>query len=1507
MRFAAPVRSLGFSVVCCLTLILSSYTHAQVRPLINQPVDPAQRQTLTSAQSPRLKSATDLGRADASLPMKDMLLTLRSSSNPAAMQQYVASLHNPNSPNYKKWLTPEQFAAKFGVADADVTTVSAWLQSNGLKVEQVSRGKSWIRFSGTASQVESAFQTEIHKYASTTGADANGTHYANANGISIPAALSPAVAGVVSMSNFFSSPQHTTPQSMVRGANGKMKLVASQSAAPARNSSASPQLTGTNGQELNYIAPGDFAAIYDAQSVVASGINGSGVSIAVVGRSDISISDVEAFRTVSGLPFNDPSVIYATTDPGDVSGDDVEATLDVEWSAAVAPQATINYVIGASTNTTDGVDLASSYIVDNVTAPIMTVSFGACEAEVADSEIAFYHSLWEQAAAEGITVLVAAGDSGSSGCNAPGNPSTVYGFGVNALASTPYNLAVGGTEFNDLAAQSTYWSLTNSGVQSSAKGYIPEAAWNESCAEEIVPGQTNCLFPPGYIYSYAGGGGASSCISRTTDSSGDEWCAAGEPKPAWQTGSGVPKDGVRDLPDVSLAAASEHDPFVFCFQGGCQWTTNSDGSITLDQAGLVGGTSDASPSMASILALVEQKAGTFQGIANYELYSLASKQGSSCNASNRTDPTQPNTCVFNDITLGSNAVPCFNGNQDCGGTDQPVQVGYTLPPAVFPPDSYTTGQDTTTGYDLATGLGSVDVANLVNAWGTLNQVKSTTTLALSKTTFQHGTQITLSGAVTPASGSGKPSGEVVITVSSGNVAVVSISVSSGAYSGTTINLPGGTYTVTATYSGNASYASSASAPVSVTVTPENSVVTGTSYAYSPLRIFGGNILRQTNTAILGYPWFLQFNVAGVSGSNIATGNIKLTVGSTNIGTFPVSSTGEIYVDCGVGTGCDFPIGTVNITASYSGSASLNASTTTYQFNLLGGRAGWATTVNNQTPIANTNAVGYVTFGELVDPSVPPTGTVTLTRSDTGATLGTGKISAAGIATIPFNAGVGTYQLLAQWPGDANYTLGDNYVTTSVQTESNPGTAAVSVSLNVTGSSFTLGQATTYTVTVTPKQKNSATPIGYVDLWTSSGAVSPFAALDGTQPAPQSILLAGGKATGVIHWSTAGPQSLSIVYEGDANFAGANSSTVAATVAKVAPTLAVQTSSSYVAVGATSSATAQVGNPLASVGVASPTGTVQFYDALNGAAAKAIGTPQAIVSGNGGVLLATLATALPTGSNVISATYSGDPNWATVTAATSAPVSVTTPDFQLTAPTGTIAVAVGQSTTISLASQSILGYSTPIAITCGTLPAGVTCNAANITPGTSGSVTLATTAPGMTSNALNRRNDLRNMTPALALAGLLLLFIPRRRKLQYLAMVLLIVGITGSITGCGGGSSSQPTAVTLTSSNTKTASGAAVTFQAAVQSSSSTGTVTFSADGVAMGQPVTIANGAASFTTSSLSVGTHAITAAYSASSGSTSTTSSDTLEQAITGNFTLTITGTSGSDTHSVTLPITLN
>jgi len=1224
----AVARGLFAAVV---SFSLSGLAVAQATPQITRSVDASVRTTISGTVHPLANAQNDRGRVDASLTMKDMILTLHASTaQRAQLRQLTDDLHNASSASYHKWLTPAQFGAQYGPADDDLKTAKDWLVANGFKIEEVSAAKTWIRFSGVAQQVEQSFGTEIHKY-SVKGA----THYANSKALSLPTALAPAVSGVVSVNNFEKRPQHITPNTVARNADGKLARVSASSTAPTTAGidptlAARPAFTYTGSQEENYLAPGDFAKLYNTTPLLNAGVDGTGVSIAIVGRSDISLSDVEAFRTLFKLPFNDPKIIYATTDPGVISGDDEEAILDVEWSGAVAPKANINYVIGATTLTTDGVDISAAYIVDHAVAPIMSISFGECESEVGPTEMAFYNDLWQQASVEGITVMVSSGDGGSSDCVIPSEyRATPYSLGVNGLASTPYNIAVGGTELNDIDTN-TYWNIANGPNLSSIKGYVPEAAWNESCNADLPVTATNCYYNPTYESTYAGGGGASSCATTSTDEYGDVTCAAGYAKPSWQTGVGVPKDAVRDLPDVALAAAASHDGFLLCYNGSCQWTTNSDGSLTLTQASVIGGTSAASPSFAGLMALVEQKNGIYQGQANYQLYKIAAQQSpSSCNSATETSPTQSTACVFHDITTGSNAISCIYGDTDCT-----VAVpGSTL-------FGYLSGFSAKTGYDQTTGLGSINAANLVAAWEKVKLLGSVAHLALSKTTFTHGTPVTVIADVQAAVGTGTPSGSIMLR-SSKQLLLNPEVLTGGSYSGSINNLPGGTYQIAAEYGGDATFSGSTSNTVTLKVSPESSSATGTTYTASRFYILGRQPIIEASSAKLGNAFYVQFQIAGKSGNGIPTGSVALSVGSKSIGTFPLDATGTIYVPCGPSTTCDFGLGTYTFTAAYSGDSSFTPTTSTVPFTLTKGTLNFAVALNNQTPAPFGRVEATVYFNN--DPAVLPTGTVTLTRDDTGATIATGTIDKTGIATIPFLAPRGTYSVLASWTGDTNYTAGylasyEQIVTTGA------GSLATSTGISANAGSSVMGQLTQFTVKVAAMSKTTKLPTGTITLYSQEGQLA------------ASMAVIGGQATGFVQWGHVAVEKVYASYSGDANFAASNSSFWTIPVSRATPSLALTANATTVTAGSESSITAILSSSLSSTNVVAPSGSIQFYDSVNGAATVAIGTPQALNGGNGGSILATLAPILPAGRNTITAKYSGDTNWNAASSSTTIEVS-----------------------------------------------------------------------------------------------------------------------------------------------------------------------------------------------------------------------------------------------------------
>ena len=655
-----------------------------------------------------------IDRADSSLAMDRMILsfTMRSEAQ-AALEHLLMDQQDPGSPRYHQWLTPEQFAASFGPTPEERAKVVAWLQSQGFTIDEVARGGMSITFSGNAGQVEQAFRTPIMEY------QIQGElRHANATDPSIPAELAGLVGGVVTLHNIPRQAMHTA----IRALTAEER---------ARLDGAKPDYTSSTGS--HYLTPGDFATIYDLNPLYTAGIDGTGVTIAIVGRTNPGTTNWSSFRSKMGLTANTPAIILAGANPGDLGKDeDGEADLDAEWSGAVAKKATIDFVCSASSGSTDGVDLAATYIVNQRLAPVLSTSFGSCESAMGTTENAFFNNLWKQAAAQGMSAFVAAGDAGASGCSG-GADTTGTGRAVNGLGSTPYNVAVGGTMFQE--GSGTYWTaLNNSATQASVISYIPEVAWNE--------GSFN-----GGTGLWATGGGVSTVYA----------------KPSWQATTGVPGDGMRDVPDVSLSAAA-HDGYMLQSQG---------------QTWIASGTSAASPAFAGIMALVVQKTGVWQGNPNPTLYAKATAQFAGGPA------------IFHDITSGNNTVT---------GT-----VGYSAG----------------SGYDLVTGLGSVDGALLVGNWGGVSISSATGSVGLltgSTATLTFSMTGTSSGSIAWSTSGGTLTAGTCSKAGSSGVTTCSATFSASA---------AGSYTIT----GTASVSPNPAATITVNVhdahlTGTGSTVTG---------------------------------------------------------------------------------------------------------------------------------------------------------------------------------------------------------------------------------------------------------------------------------------------------------------------------------------------------------------------------------------------------------------------------------------------------------------------------------------------------------------------------------------------------------------------------------------------------------------------------------------------------------------------------------------------------------
>jgi hypothetical protein len=1161
-----PVLSRLVASVLLAAPVFAAALHAQktipARPLIVEHVDEARLATLTGNTRPEARAAYDRGAVRESLPMPGMILILRrSAEREAAIEAYAESQQDSSSPNYHHWLTAAQQGEQFGPAQSDIDAITAWLQNNGFTVDSIAKNRMTIQFSGTAGQVQSAFHTEIHNL------NVKGeSHIANMRDPQIPAALAPAVVGVEALHNFFPRPLHHLGAQVRRNENGKweristpVKPVQSKTAAAPSGKIGDLPLFNTGGTtsgaaNIEDIGPYDFATIYNLLPLWNAGtaIDGTGQTIAIVGTSDINPADVTAFRKAFGLPAyasatgSTPglTIIHPNTPPGDCSTADnsclnelIENSLDVEWAGAVAKNANIVLVASSSGSgsdyTSDPVYISSHYIIENNTASIMNISYGECELGLGTAGNAGYNALWQTASIAGISVFVASGDEGSASCDAGYDTSVPYGaqFGlsVSGVASTPYNTAVGGTDFNwtwITNGQSTYWNTSNaSGTLESAKGYIPESPWNSTCSNSLFDVYVNQALKSNYdtaticdafgtgqitsngspLYDYVdivgGSGGKSSCT--TYDGNDPSACTGGYGKPSWQTGvTGIPSDAKRDIPDVSFFSANgfSGSAYVICVSADGSCTYNATTEPTGEE---VGGTSVASPIMAGVMALINQKSGSAQGLPNKVLYGLAAKQTySNCKSESVTNSS---SCVFNDIDSGTIAMPCDAGTLDCTLSTSTDSFGIL------------SGYDAGTGFDLATGLGSLNIANAVN--GYTAAVAPGVSLSATTLTFAS----TLVGSSTAAQTvTVTNSGTDVLTIS--KVGISGAGASSFAETNTcTSVIAGKTCTISVIFTPAAAGALTASLSITdnATGSPQSVALSGTGFVPSPAAT-----LNPTTLSLSAAP--------GTSASGSVTltnsGTALLTIGSiavtgTNASVFTADSS-ACTATLAISASC-----TINITFTPAGIGSASASLTVTD-NASGSPQSVALSGTGTEPTGSaytlsaaavsitpgssgTSAITATGTGGYVGPSTVTLSACTLTNSPSGATdsptcsittaavtfasgasTGSGGVVTIGTTaasssarksaalgnTAPWAGGAGVIAvagLLLFLPGRMRRwraLLGAFLLVASIgvlsgcggssNTNKNPGTTAGSYTFTVTGKDSVLGTTVTTTVAVT---------------------------------------------------------------------------------------------------------------------------------------------------------------------------------------------------------------------------------------------------------------------------------------------------------------------------------------------------------------------------------------------------------------------------------------------------------
>ena len=1164
-----------FLALLCLTL-----ASAAAQPQARSGIDETRLSTLSGTVHPLAQQKYDRGEVDASFPTGRLLLTLaRSEDREQTLQQFLKDAHNPAAPAFHQWLTPAQFGDRFGARDEDRVAVTAWLESHGLSVDRIASNRSTIEFSGTAAQLKAALHTEIHRYVFD-----GKSFYANSQEISIPSAIRTRIANFAPLNSFpltsYAAP--VGPASYSRATHLATRV-------------ASPDFSLTENNAPFYaLGPEDFSTQYDVAPIYTAGITGAGETIGIVGTSNINLALIDKYRTLFRLPASHTQVVVDGTDPGDPSTPNIEAFLDTEVSGSVAPAATVNLYVAGGQPLTNSLELAAMRAVEDNQASVLSVSYGGCEQEIGLAGNQFWNSLWEQAAAQGQTVFVSSGDTGPTTCtlieSTTAGVSVVSTLSVNGISSTPWNVSVGGTDFyySDYATGgasiSTLWNATNDSSNGSLKAPLPEQPWDNALGFNITPFNYDSFSVP----TVAGGGGVSNCsdetVPPTTGTTTTPTCISGYSKPSWQNAPGVPADSSRDLPDVSLFAANGPNltAWPICAEPG-DCVASSSGNTPIF---LVGGTSASSPAMAGIMALIDQKYGR-QGQANYTLYALA-----------RTGPS-----VFHDLTLGTNDVLCeFQSGSLCATPIPGQQNPFVESFGVYPAAS---------GYDLASGLGSIDAGKLFTAWNTIAFTPSATTLQVSPATFVHGATAAVTVAVTASTGSATPTGNVAVTTTNAAAALrdnAPLTLANGTASANLSTLPGGTYNLVAQYSGDATFAASASSPVALTITPEASTTTILPFERLAVVPSTSNFPSLSNEPY-GSAFSFQAIPEGGSGgttsatvpvSSIATGTVTFIDASTST-TIPININGTATWSPQV-----LALGTHSITAAYSGDASYIASTSSpLAITIVKGtplfeavpEASEVFLTNNQTggsfvyPAGENLVVHVLLRGSSF--SVPPSGTVTVNLGSMTQTVTLNPNEylnenlANAFVTLPA-VPAGTYILTASYSGDANwnagtYTYGQTLgsLTSSAEslvfapTGASPTTTVLTLTPATVDSSGSVAVTATVTDTDTDTASSSTTftgtVLGTVVLFGNGTAITSMrVAAPATSGTP---LVFTGTATIPATAFPVGTLQIVGVYLGDGNDMSSTSAAVPLTV--TASDFSLSIAASALAIKAGSSATVPV--------------------------------------------------------------------------------------------------------------------------------------------------------------------------------------------------------------------------------------------------------------------------------------------------------------------------------------------
>lgn len=995
------------------------------------------RMTLRGSLHPLAQSRYDAGRVDSRMRLSGMSIAFaRSAAQQADLTALIAAQQNPSSPQYRKWLTPDQFAQRFGMAQADLDKVSQWLEQQGFTVDRVARSRDRMYFSGTATQVEQAFSTEMHYY------NVDGQkHFAPNSALSIPPVLAGIVLNIGNLDSFRPHPMHQ----------------------PLRNTSAAPRPEFSSGTSGNtYTGPGDIATIYDVNSVYKSGFTGTGQSVAIMGESFVDVTDIEHFQTASGWSQpRDPQMVLVPGSGGDgipVSGDEAESDLDLEWSSTMAPGAQVFFVYTGSDENYSVFD-SMIYAVEDRIAPVISISYGACELAIGSEDgVASIESAAQQGAAQGQTLLASSGDDGASSCfGITGmSLSDQAALTVSYPASSSWFTAVGGTEFNE--GTGTYWNKeTGTDIISSAISYIPEVVWNED--SEYGLGSS--------------GGGVSTFFT----------------KPDWQTGvPGIPADGQRDVPDVALDAAGSHDGLLLCSSDTYAWASGQLGSCTngfRDVDGtltVAGGTSFAAPMFAGMIAVLnQQQNATGLGNINPNLYALASNAATYASA-------------FHDITGGDNK---------CNVADA----------SICPNGA--TGYAGAVGYDLATGIGSPDFANLAEAWGSSTLTPTSVSITPSVTAPQNGATVSFTVSVAAGSGGSMPGGSVSVLVD-GTAVSPALTLASGTASFSQAISGEGNHIVVATYSGDGTFAGSSttlslSVPVSTTTT----------------------VVSSSTQVQIGKPVTFSAYVYDNGGSANITGSVSIQVDGATVasslplpgGSAPVTYTTSFSTE-----------GKHTVQATYSGAQEYGTSTGVATVSVLPVQVNTTVSIAAaQTPVVGVSDTFTVNVIPASGTGVP-TGSVTVYVA--GTSLGAlTLVNGAASFNYTFQSG-GTYLIQGSYSGSTDYLASTGTLKAAVSATP---PAASTTTVTAASAKPGVGASDAFTIAVAPAS-GAGTPTGSVSISVDGAAAgSPLALVNGT-------------ATYTTSFTQTGQHTVSAAYNGDGSYA-ASTGSATVTVAPGSFTLA----------------------------------------------------------------------------------------------------------------------------------------------------------------------------------------------------------------------------------------------------------------------------------------------------------------------------------------------------------------